>query len=97
MMKITEVADWRKEYAKVVAKAWSDPDYKAQLLSNPRTALAEVGFEVPADFEISVIENSPKKKYMVLPVQPAEGEISEEALAGIAGGACCTENNGTST
>jgi nitrile hydratase subunit alpha len=34
--------------ARVVAKAWLEPDFKARLLANGRAAVAELGIEMPA-------------------------------------------------
>ena len=37
------MADQRQDYAKVVARAWSDETFKAQLLNEPAAALAAEG------------------------------------------------------
>jgi nitrile hydratase len=44
--------------AKVVAKAWTDPDYKARLLENGTAAVAELGFKGPQGEHIVVVENT---------------------------------------
>jgi nitrile hydratase len=44
--------------AKVVAKAWTDPEYKARLLENGTAAVAELGFKGPQGEHIVVVENS---------------------------------------
>ena len=45
--------------AKVVARAWTDPDFKARLLSNARSALGELGIGIPADTpHLTVVENT---------------------------------------
>lgn len=44
--------------AKVVAKAWTDPDYKERLLDNGTTAVAELGFKGPQGEHIVVVQNS---------------------------------------
>ena len=43
---------------KVVAKAWSDPDYRAQLLADGTGAVKELGFAGPQGEHIVVVENS---------------------------------------
>ena len=87
MAEITKAAaEWRKGYAKVVAKAWSDAAYKERLLRDPRAVLAEAGLEVSSSLEIAVVEDSADKRHLVLPAKPAEGEIDEEVLAGVAAG-----------
>ena len=89
MAKMTDMADWQKGYAKVVAKAWSDDTYKDGLLRDPRAVLTAAGLEVPSSVELAVVEDSAQKRHLVLPAKPAEGEINEEALAGAAAGLCC--------
>ena len=45
--------------AKVVARAWVDPDYKARLLDDGTAAIAEMGFKGPQGEHIEVLENTP--------------------------------------
>ena len=45
--------------AKVVARAWVDPDYKARLLGNGTEAVAELGFGGPEGHHMVVVENTP--------------------------------------
>jgi nitrile hydratase len=44
--------------AKVVAKAWTDPEYKARLLENGTAAVGELGFSGPQGEHIVVVENT---------------------------------------
>jgi nitrile hydratase len=44
--------------AKVVARAWVDPDYKARLLKSGSDAVKELGIE-PGALNLSVVENTP--------------------------------------
>jgi nitrile hydratase len=44
--------------AKVVARAWTDPDYKAKLLADGTGAIAELGFKGPQGEHIVVLENT---------------------------------------
>jgi nitrile hydratase subunit alpha len=46
--------------AKVVAKAWTDPEYKARLLADGTGAIKELGFSGPQGEHIVVVENGPK-------------------------------------
>ena len=46
--------------AKIVARAWSDPAFKARLLSEPDAAIAEMGFGGPEASHMVVVENAPK-------------------------------------
>lgn len=52
--------------AKVVAKAWVDPDYRARLLENGTAAIAELGFGGPEGDHMVVVENSPKVHNLVV-------------------------------
>jgi nitrile hydratase subunit alpha len=44
--------------AKVVAKAWTDPDYKARLLDEGTAAIGELGFKGPQGEHMVVVENT---------------------------------------
>ncbi|MFC4294662.1 nitrile hydratase subunit alpha [Novosphingobium tardum] len=52
--------------AKVVAKAWADPDYRARLLANSPAALAELGFTGMQGEETIVVENTADVHNMVV-------------------------------
>jgi nitrile hydratase len=45
--------------AKVVAKAWTDPEYKARLLEDGTGSIVELGFKGPQGEHIVVVENTP--------------------------------------
>lgn len=45
--------------ARVVAKAWTDPDYKARLLADATTAIAELGYSGAQGEDMVVVENTP--------------------------------------
>jgi nitrile hydratase len=45
--------------ARVVARAWVDPEYKRSLLANGTQACEELGLEVPA-LKLIVVENTPQ-------------------------------------
>jgi nitrile hydratase len=46
--------------AHVVAKAWTDPEYKKRLLANGSAAIAELGFAGLQGEHMVVVENTPK-------------------------------------
>jgi nitrile hydratase subunit alpha len=52
--------------AKVVAKAWSDPEYKARLLEDGTAAIAELGYKGPQGECIVVLENTPAVHHLVV-------------------------------
>ena len=45
--------------ARVVARAWTDPDYRARLLADGTAAIAELGFEGAQGEHMVVVENTP--------------------------------------
>ncbi len=49
-----------KNGAKVVARAWVDPDYKARLLEDATAAIAEFGFTGRQGEDMLVVENTDK-------------------------------------
>ena len=52
--------------AKVVARAWADPEYKARLLSDGTAAIAEFGFSGPEGDHMVVVENTPDVHNLVV-------------------------------
>jgi len=49
-----------KNGAQVVARAWIDPEYKARLLADPTSAIAELGFSGVQGEDMVVVENTPE-------------------------------------
>src|ERR1700674_3171110 len=47
--------------ARVVARAWVDPDYKARLLSDGTAAVAELGYVNRDREHLVVVENTPER------------------------------------
>lgn len=52
--------------AKVVAKAWSDAAFKAQLLSDPKTAIEALGYDVGPAPNLVVLENTAALHHVVV-------------------------------
>ena len=52
--------------AKVVAKAWVDPEYRARLLADGTAAIAELGFGGPEGDHMVVVENTPSVHNLVV-------------------------------
>ncbi len=50
--------------AKIVARAWTDFDYKAKLLENGKQAIGDIGITV-GEAQIIVVENTPKKHNLI--------------------------------
>ncbi len=53
--------------ARVVARAWTDSEYKARLLSDPEAALAEMGYALPDPTpKLGVVENTGDVHHLVV-------------------------------
>lgn len=52
--------------AKVVAKAWSDPAFKTQLLADPKTAIESLGYDVGPAPNLVVLENTDALHHVVV-------------------------------
>ncbi|MFQ5774451.1 MAG: nitrile hydratase subunit alpha [Kiloniellaceae bacterium] len=52
--------------ARVVARAWVDPDYKARLLGDATSAIAELGYTGRQGEDMVVVENTPQVHNMVV-------------------------------
>ncbi len=73
--------------AKAIARAWADEAYKAKLLADPHSALAEAGVEIPEGVTVKIVENTADIVHLVLPAMPANaGELSADELDKVAGG-----------
>ena len=55
-----------KNGAKVVARAWCDPNYRNRLLDNATEAIREFGFQGRQGEDMVVVENTPKVHNMVV-------------------------------
>ncbi len=62
--------EMRKKYAKIVAKAWADEDYKKNLIVNPNQVFKQEGIEIPEKIKINIFENTDKELNFALPVKP---------------------------
>ena len=52
--------------AKLIAKAWVDPAFKARFIADPKAACAEMAIDATAINEFVVLENTPKVRHMVV-------------------------------
>jgi hypothetical protein len=58
---------------KIIQKAWEDPQFKAVLLSDPKSAIQEAfGVLIPETIKIEAVEEKLNQFYLVIPANPAE-------------------------
>lgn len=58
--------EWSRNGARVVAKAWVDPEFRKRLLANGRDAIAELGITMPKHHRhLVVLENGPKLQNVI--------------------------------
>lgn len=69
----------RKKWAQIVAKTWSDPEFKKKLLANPNKVLNENGIHFPDGVTVKIHENSDTTVHFVLPPSSIH-ELTEEEL-----------------
>ena len=63
---------------------YKDPAYRARIVKEPRTVLAEMGLELSEDVQITVHDSSSEVRWFVLPERPAGTEgLSEEELVAV--------------
>jgi hypothetical protein len=72
----------------LIGRAATDANFRQQLLTNARAAIEkELGIALPDDLEIQVIEETPNRLCLVLPMkQEARGQLSDAALKSVAAG-----------
>ena len=52
--------------ARLVARAWVDPEFKARLLSDTKTAALELGIDASGPVEFVVVENTPEVHNLIV-------------------------------
>jgi nitrile hydratase alpha subunit len=52
--------------ARVVARAWVDPEYKARLLADAGSAITELGYATQGREHLVVVENTPERHNLVV-------------------------------
>lgn len=62
--------EWKPENgARVVAKAWADPDYRQRLLADGTAACAELGYSGPEGEYIVALEDTPDRHNVIVCTQ----------------------------
>jgi len=75
--------EFHKIWAKIVAKAWSDPAFKDRLMKDPAGVLDEYGCEASSGTEFHIDEDTERSIHLTLPHKPS-GELSDQELEKIA-------------
>jgi hypothetical protein len=82
-----ESNEQQKVWAKIVAKAWADEDYKQRLLADPAAVLKAEGVDVPEGVAFKCLEATETQAWLVLPLMPTDvGDASEGEERLTAGG-----------
>jgi hypothetical protein len=66
------MADPRHAIARITARAWADPAFKARLLSDPKAVLHEYDIQIPDGVSVVMHESTDAVRHVVHP-QPPEG------------------------
>lgn len=65
----------------IIKKAWEDPAFKRLLLDDPKAALKQAfGIDVPAEYELKVVEETPTSYALVLPPNPEDVVVAKSGL-----------------
>ena len=82
----------KKLWAKIVAKAWCDEAFKAELVNNPEQVLKAEGAEIPEGVHVHVVEeqkpSTAEDVYLYLP-PVKETIIMDETEVKKAAKSCC--------
>lgn len=76
--------DMNKKMSQIIAKAWSDGNFKTKLLANPMETLQAEGIEVPKGIKVNAVENTDEQFFLVIPKAP--GDLTDEQLDAVSGG-----------
>jgi hypothetical protein len=64
------VQNSRSARSRVLIKAAEDPDYKMQLMQDPKAVLQAAGINIPDPINITILENSAEQLHIVIPAIP---------------------------
>lgn len=57
----------------IIEKAWTDSAFRLHLLTDPKAAILNAfGIDIPAEYNLKVLEETDNTFYLVLPKNPAE-------------------------
>lgn len=76
-----------EKYRELLSRSATDPQFRQQLLTNPRAAISEFsGHEAAPDFNVVFIENTADATIVLPDPVDSEAELSEQDLEAVAGG-----------
>ncbi|WP_087135516.1 nitrile hydratase subunit alpha [Caballeronia arationis] len=84
--------DTEQLVANIVARSWSDPEFRKRLFTDTRGACAECGLTYPDNVEVRVIEDTPSIRHIHLPPVPSDDQLGVQYVGGDAavGSSCGT-------
>lgn len=89
---MTNQDERQKHWARIVAKAWADEEYKKRLLADPMSVFKEEeGLELPPGATFEVVEQkSPDHVVLVIPPPPPDQAGVEQLESRLADMQCCS-------
>ncbi len=54
----------------VVSRAWTNDEFRQELLTNPNKVLAEHGYQIPHGVQFKIVEDSSGERHLTLPSKP---------------------------
>jgi len=75
-MTFEERNEYRRRIAEVIDNACRDESFKKRLIAEPKAVLEEHGISLPEDLKVEVLEQTDKRKYILVPYKP------EDAVSG---------------
>jgi hypothetical protein len=74
------VTNEQKLIARIIAKCWADPGYKARFMAAPADVLREAGVSVPQGANLYVHEAREGERHFVLPPLPSGSQPNDVGL-----------------
>jgi hypothetical protein len=75
-VKSTESNGLQREWTKIVAQAWADPDFRKRLEKNPRAVLKERGVDVPDDVNLEISDKPVELDEVERAVRPIDMAVA---------------------
>ena len=80
--------------SRIIAAALTEPAFRDKLVREPRAAIsARFKVTLPAKLQVEVLQDTPDKVTIVLPLLPGSGQLPDELLDAVSGGAAQCSNS----